>query len=85
MAASNLQAKLNFEKFQSITHKFLDVKLKFLGHVPSSLKIKNSIISRTPLMSNKVVNEETKAFNHLSKNILTLNNNETKGIKFFNN
>ena len=43
MAASNLQAKLNFEKFQSITQKFLDVKLKFLGHVPSSLKIKNSI------------------------------------------
>lgn len=85
MASSNLQAKLNFEKFQSITQKFLDVKLNFLGHVPSSVNIKNSIISRTPLMSNKVVNEATKAFNHISTNILTLNNNETKGIKFFNN
>ena len=85
MAASNLQAKLNFDKFQSITQKFLDVKLNFLGHVPSSLKIKNSIISRSPLMSNKSENQETRAFQHLSKTILTLNSNNIKGIKFFNN
>jgi flagellar biosynthesis protein FlhG len=85
MANSNLQAKLNFDKFQSITQKFLDVKLNFLGHVPSSLKIKNSIISRSPLMSNKGENQETRAFQHLSKTILTLNSNNIKGIKFFNN
>ena len=85
MAASAIQAKLNFDKFQSITQKFLDVKLNFLGHVPSSLKIKNSIISRSPLMSNKGENQETRAFKHLSKTILTLNSNNIKGIKFFNN
>jgi len=36
MVSSNLQAKLNFEKFQSITQKFLDVNLKFMGSIPAS-------------------------------------------------
>ena len=85
MAASQLQAKLNFEKFQSITQRFLDVNLKFMGHVPSSLKIKNSIISRSPIMSNNRNSEEAKAFVHLSTSLLTLNQNKTDGIKFFNN
>ena len=36
-------------------------------------------------MSNNDNNEEAKAFNNLSKHLLTLNNNKTDGIKFFNN
>ena len=85
MAASNIQAKLNFEKFQSITQRFLDVNLKFIGHVPNSIRIKNSIISRTPIMSNDNNPREAKAFNNLSASLLTLNSNKTDGIKFFNN
>ena len=30
MASSPMQAKLNFDKFQSITQKFLDVNLKYV-------------------------------------------------------
>ena len=85
MAASQLQAKLNFDKFQSITQRFLDVNLKFIGHVPSSQRIKNSIVSRSPIMSNYNNSEEAKAFNNLSTTLLTLNSNKTEGIKFFNN
>ena len=85
MAASAIQAKLNFDKFQSITQRFLDVNLNFIGHVPSSLRIKNSIISRSPIVSNNKNSEEAKIFNNLSTNLLTLNSNRTDGIKFFNN
>ena len=38
MAASPMQAKLNFDKFQSITQKFLDVNLKYVGQIPNSQK-----------------------------------------------
>ena len=85
MAASAIQAKLNFDKFQSITQRFLDINLNFIGHVPSSLRIKNSIISRSPIVSNNKNSEEARAFNNLSTNLLTLNSNRTDGIKFFNN
>ena len=85
MAASAIQAKLNFDKFQSITQRFLDINLNFIGHVPSSLRIKNSIISRSPIVSNNKNSEEAKIFNNLSTNLLTLNSNRTEGIKFFNN
>jgi len=84
MAASAIQAKLNFDKFQSITQRFLDINLNFIGHVPSSLRIKNSIISRSPIVSNNKNSEEAKVFNNLSTNLLTLNSNRTDGIKFFN-
>ena len=84
MVTSNLQAKLNFEKFQSITQRFLDVNLKFMGSIPTSQKIKNSILRRSPLMSKKHDNEETKSFNILANNLLSLNSNKTEGIKFFN-
>jgi len=85
MATSPMQAKLNFDKFQSITQKFLDVNLKFLGHVPTSQKIKNSIISRSALMTSKVESPEKNAFNEISKNLLSLGNNKTGTIKFFDN
>lgn len=83
MARSQLQAKLNFDKFQSITHKFLDVNLRFLGHVPTSQKIRNSIISRAALMASKVNSSETNAFNEISKNLSSLEKNKTGTIKFF--
>jgi flagellar biosynthesis protein FlhG len=85
LSTSPLQAKLNFDKFQSITHKFLDVNLKFLGYVPTSKKIRNSIISRSALMSSKVESLEKNAFNEISQNLLSLENNNTGTIKFFDN
>ena len=85
MSTSALQAKLNFDKFQSITHKFLDVNLKYMGHIPASQKIKNSILSRSALMSSKIKGSETDAFNELSKNLISLGTNKTGSIKFFDN
>ena len=83
MALSPLQAKLNFDKFQSITHKFLDVNLKYVGQIPNSQKIKNSIISRTALVSSRSNDLETKAFNEISSKLLLIESNNTGSIKFF--
>ena len=85
MAASPMQAELNFEKFQSITHKFLDVNLKYLGQIPNSQKVRNSIISRTAVVTSKNNNIETKAFNELSSKLLLVEKNKTGTIKFFDN
>ena len=85
MASSPIQAQLNFDKFQSITQKFLDVNLKFIGQIPSSQKIKNSIISRTAIVSKKNNNQETKAFNEISSKLSLVETNDIGTIKFFDN
>ena len=85
MAISRAQAKLNFDKFEAITQKFLDVNLKFMGHVPTSQRIRNSIISRRPIMSKQNKNSDTIAFDDLSMGIASLNVNKTGAIKFFGN
>ena len=83
MTVSEMQAKLNFNKFQSITQKFLDVNLTYLGHVNSSQRIRNSIISRTPLMSKNNKNSDTKYFENISQALSRLDSNNTGSIKFF--
>ena len=83
MTVSEMQAKLNFNKFQSITQKFLDVNLKYLGHVNSSQRIRNSIISRTPLMSKSNKNSDTKYSENISQALSSLDSNNTGSIKFF--
>ena len=85
MALSPLQAKLNFDKFQSITQKFLDVNLKYVGQIPNSQKVKNSIISRTALVSTRSNDLETKAFSEISSKLLSIESNNTGSIKFFDN
>jgi len=63
----------------------LDVNLKYLGHIPTSQKIKNSIISRSAIMTSKSQSPETNAFNEVSKNLVSLEKNNTGTIKFFDN
>ena len=85
MASSAMQAKLNFDKFQSITQKFLDVNLKYVGQIPNSQKIRNSIISRKAVVSSKNNNIESKAFNELLSKLMLVETNKTGTIKFFDN
>ena len=85
LSNSPLQAKLNFDKFQSITQKFLDVNLKYVGQIPNSQKVRNSIISRQAVVSSTNNSIETKAFNELSSKLLLIETNKTGTIKFFDN
>tara|TARA_B100001093_G_scaffold103814_1_gene96040 strand:+ start:53 stop:832 length:780 start_codon:yes stop_codon:yes gene_type:complete len=84
MAHSQIQAKLNFDKFRAITQKFLDVNLKFIGGVSSSQRIKNSIVTRKPIMSGNInKSPDVEAFSILAKNITSVDTNKTGSIKFF--
>ena len=84
MAHSQIQAKLNFDKFRAITQKFLDVNLKFIGGVSSSQRIKNSIITRKPVMSGNVnKSPDVESFLNLATNITSIEINKTGTIKFF--
>ena len=84
MAHSQIQAKLNFDKFRAITQKFLDVNLKFIGGVTSSQRIKNSIISRKPVMSGNInKSPDVEAFLTAATNIPSVEVNKTGTIKFF--
>ncbi|MDC3072054.1 P-loop NTPase [bacterium] len=85
MALNEMQAKLNFNKFQSITQKFLDINLKFLGHVCNSQRIRNSIISRSPLITKNTKNTDTQYFYNISNQLSTLDINKTGTIRFFDN
>ena len=85
MAISEMIAKINFNKFQSIAQRFLDVNLKYLGHVCSSQRIRNSIVTRTPLVSKNNKNTDTKYFDDISHELKSLNSNETGNIRFFDN
>ncbi len=83
MSSSDYQAKTHFTKFQNISTKFLDVKLKYLGSLSNSNKIKNSIASRKPIVLDKSNSEEINSFLKIAKTINELKNNENKSIKFF--
>ena len=84
MGHSQIQAKLNFDKFRAITQKFLDVNLTFIGGVSSSQRIKNSIIARKPIMSGSVgKSPDVEAFSTLATNLASLEINKTGTIKFF--
>ena len=83
MARSEFQARTNFEKFRSISNKFLDVNLTYLGSLNNSQKIKDSISSRKPVVSDKLNKNEINSFLGFSKNLETLKQNNSKGIKFF--
>ena len=84
MANSQIQAKLNFDKFRAITQKFLDVNLKFVGGVCSSQRIRNSIISRKPVMSGNISKSpDIESFLTLATNIPSIEINKTGTIKFF--
>ena len=84
MAHSQIQAKLNFDKFRAITQKFLDVNLKFIGGVSSSQRIKNSIITRKPVMSGNInKSPDVEAFLTLATKIPSVEINKTGTIKFF--
>ena len=83
MTQSEAQAKAHFEKFNSIAQKFLDVNLDYVGHLPLSTRIRQSIVSRKPISTEAKDSRENACFQRIAKNILNSPKNETSGIRFF--
>ena len=82
MSNNDFQAKNHFEKFRSISTKFLDIKLTYLGSLNNSKIIKQSILLRKPIINNENI-KETEYFQNICKNLKNLKSNKNKSIKFF--
>ncbi len=80
---NEFHAKSYYDRFEVIFSKYLDIKSTFLGSLKVSQKIKNSIISRKPIVSDNLNKEEIIAFENLYKNLEIIKLNDVKGIKFF--
>ena len=71
-----------FKKFQSITAKFLDVNLHYVGCVKSSHKIRKSIVDRQPISISEPKSEISQSFLKIAKNINETPSNEWGGLTF---
>ena len=83
MTQSEAQAKAHFEKFNSIVRKFLDVNLDYVGHLPLSTRIRQSVVSRKPISIDAKESRENACFQKIAKNILKSPKNQTGRIRFF--
>ena len=83
MTQSETQAKAHFERFNSIVQKFLDVNLDYVGHLPLSSRLRQSIVARKPITIDAKNSRENACFQKIAKNILNSPKNETGGIRFF--
>ena len=71
-----------FKKFQSITSKFLDVNLHFVGSIKNSKKISKSIIEREPITVSEPKSKISQNFLKIAKNITETPVNEWGGLTF---
>jgi flagellar biosynthesis protein FlhG len=84
MAKGLDDAKSSFNSFQKIVAQFLEIELSFLGWLPSSQVISNSILSRKPFVLNSKVNKHLNA--QLAEIVSNINNAhpcKTNSIRFF--
>jgi MinD-like ATPase involved in chromosome partitioning or flagellar assembly len=62
---------------------FLDVRLRFSGHIPMSQRIRKAVVSRKPITIQKSDLPEVMAFQSVAKQVLDAPVNQTNGIRFF--
>ena len=84
MAKGSDDARSSFNSFQKIVAQFLDIELSFLGWLPSSQVISNSILSRKPFVLNSKVNTHLNArLTEIANNIDNAPSCKTNSIRFF--
>lgn len=84
LAQSKAVAKDSFERFQKICIKFLDIELNFLGWLPDSKVISNSIISRKPYILNKNLDGNLiTRVDQIVNNLVELKPFKSSNVRFF--
>ena len=84
MASSEQTALRDFKSFETIALKFLPVNLSFLGWMPGSNEIVQSIIARKPIALNKRAPKQiSRCLEAIKNNIVTAGSNNGTGIRFF--
>jgi len=84
MARNEPEAKSHFKKFNDIATRFLDVTLTYVGHVPLSDRMRQSVVKRRPIGLGDQEWPENRAFKSIAKGVLASPVNTHAGIRFFN-
>lgn len=83
MARNDAEAKSHFNKFSEIVSRFLDVHLTYVGNVPYSERMRQSVVKRKPIGLGDQEWAENRKFKSISKAILDSPLNKHAGIRFF--
>jgi MinD-like ATPase involved in chromosome partitioning or flagellar assembly len=85
LASSSKDAKSSFDSFKSIVTKFLDVQLEYVGWLPNSHVLKNSILARKPVALSTTPQDKTlnQGLKQISDAIVQLDPQTSNGVEFF--
>jgi flagellar biosynthesis protein FlhG len=83
MARNAGEARAHFDKFNATVGRFLDVNLKFAGHLPLSDRMRRAIVQRRPIGMESSQLPENRSFMAMSKAVLESPKNLHAGIRFF--
>jgi flagellar biosynthesis protein FlhG len=83
MARNAREARTHFDKFNATVSRFLDVNLKFAGHLPQSDRMRRAIVQRRPIGMESSQLPENRSFLAMSKAVLESPKNLHAGIRFF--
>jgi flagellar biosynthesis protein FlhG len=85
LSASESDAIRSFKSFKDIVTKFLDVELEYAGWLPNSTEMKNSILTRKPVVLQNKPNDQTLNNNlkNLAEHIKDLQPCSLSGVQFF--
>ena len=83
MARNASEARAHFDKFNATVGRFLDVNLKFAGHLPLSDRMRRAIVQRRPIGMESGQLPENRSFMAMSKAVLESPKNLHTGIRFF--
>ena len=84
MAKNHKSALDSFGSFKKIVLSFLSVEIDFIGWLPKSIEIGNSIVARKPFIMKKTLDPLIqKSFSEISENVSKSDVLSSNGIKFF--
>ena len=85
LASSSKEAKSSFDSFKSIVTKFLDIQLEYVGWLPNSNVLKNSILARKPVALATTPQDKVliHGLKQISDAIIQLEPQTSNGVEFF--
>jgi flagellar biosynthesis protein FlhG len=85
LASSSKDAKSSFDSFKSIVTKFLDIQLEYVGWLPNSNVLKNSIVARKPVALTTTPQDKVliHGLKQISNAIIQLEPQTSNGVEFF--
>jgi len=83
MSENSKTAEINFQKFRDIAMRFLDIKLHYVGMIPQSTAIRQSIIQRKPISVSQPKSTLAGNYETLAQKLIKTKKSTHDAVKFF--